>query len=243
MTTEQNCLLEWIYDTVAPPTDSCRAWAQTALGKHPSHLFAHATLQQARVTHLQLVADHPSSISAVKVPVCHINYPPLGHGMHEVVASRPASSGAVSITRFIWTIQCGLSILRACCRNAGAQWQLLNFGFTVQTASSQDALPKAAVIFPVPGPWVPSVEYAHTQLLKALRDMQAWQCMLDDGTKLLRDMLESRLSHKELGTKHDLRYRACALAFLQMNTCSNRVRDSVISACLGSPSAQLLHKT
>ncbi|KAL0028774.1 hypothetical protein WJX79_006642 [Trebouxia sp. C0005] len=83
--TEPSCLLKWIYDTVTPPADSCRAWAQTALG-----------------------------------------------------------------------------------------------------------------------PWVPTVEYAHTQLLTALRDMQAWQCMLDDGTKLLRDMLESRLSHKKLGTKHDL---------------------------------------
>jgi hypothetical protein len=89
----------------------------------------------------------------------------------------------------------------------------------VQTASSQDALPDAAVILPVAGPWVPTVQYAHTLLMKALRDMQAWQCMLDDGKKLLRDMLDSRLNHKELGTKHDLRYRACAQALLQINTC------------------------
>lgn len=95
-------------------------------------------------------------------------------------------------------------------------------GFTVQTASSQDALPDAAVKLPVTGPWVPTVEYAHTQLLTALRDMQAWQCMLDDGTKLLRDMLESRLSHKKLGTKHDLRCTACAQALLQMNTCFHK---------------------
>jgi hypothetical protein len=61
--TQKNCLLEWIYDTVTPPTDSCRAWAQTALGKHPSHLFAHAALQQLHATHLQLVVYHPSSIS------------------------------------------------------------------------------------------------------------------------------------------------------------------------------------
>ena len=75
------------------------------------------------------------------------------------------------------------------------------------------------VILPVAGPWVPTVQYAHTLLMKALRDMQAWQCMLDDGIKLLHDMLDSRLTHSELGTKHDLRYRACAQALLQMNTC------------------------
>jgi len=149
----------------------------------------------------------------------------------------------VAIIRLIWTIQRGLSVLRACCRNAGAHWQFFNFGITVQTASSQYALPDAAVILPVAGPWVPTVEYAHTQLLKALRDMQAWQCMLDDGTKLLHDMLESRLSHKELSTKHDLRYRACAHALLQIDICSKRVRDGIILACLGSPSAQLSHKT
>lgn len=141
----------------------------------------------------------------------------------------------MAIIRLIWTIQPGLSVLRACCRNAGAHWQFFNFGITVQTASSQYALPDAAVILPVAGPWVPTVEYAHTQLLKALRDMQAWQCILDDGIKLLREMLESRLSHKELGTKHDLRYRACAQALLQMNICFKRVHDSTVCACLSSP--------
>ncbi len=105
----------------------------------------------------------------------------------------------------------------------------------VQTAPSLDALPDAAVILPVAGPWVPTVQYAHTMLMKALRDMQAWQCILDDGKKLLREMLESRLSHKELGTKHDLRYRACAQALLQMNICSKRVHDSTVCACLSSP--------
>lgn len=128
-----------------------------------------------------------------------------------------------------------LSILRGCCRNVGAHWQVFKFVFMVQTASSPDALPDAAVILPVAGPWVPTVQYARTMLMKALRDMQAWQCMLDDGRKLLRDMLDSRLSHKELGTKHDLRYRACAQALLQMNTCSKRAHDSTIFACLGSP--------
>ena len=56
---------------------------------------------------------------------------------------------------------------------------------------------------------MPTVEFGHTQLMNALQDMAAWQSMLDDGRQYLRDMLESRLSNTDLGTKYDLRYQAC----------------------------------
>ena len=56
---------------------------------------------------------------------------------------------------------------------------------------------------------MPTVEFAHTQLINALRDMAAWQGMLDDSKQYLHDMLNSRLSNTEMGTKYDLRYQAC----------------------------------
>ena len=56
---------------------------------------------------------------------------------------------------------------------------------------------------------MPTVDLAYTQLMDALRDMAAWQSMLDDGRQYLHDMLESRLSNTEMGTKYDLRYQAC----------------------------------
>lgn len=55
---------------------------------------------------------------------------------------------------------------------------------------------------------MPTVEFAHTQLMNALRDMAAWQSMLDDGRQYLHDMTESRLSNNKLGTTYDLRYQA-----------------------------------
>ena len=60
--------------------------------------------------------------------------------------------------------------------------------------------------FVLAGAWTPTVEYAHKQLMAALKDMQAWQLRVDDGKKLLHDMLVSRRSIAELGTKYDLRY-------------------------------------